>query len=207
MVEARQDHRKSPSSSQFTDVLVIKMHDCEVKAIAHARHQHLYADERAVNWMHTGLRRAVKNYIGNEMQAMSHTAAKSIGEQFTMVHMRHGVRDKVSWSPDNCKWKLDIRKAPANALKDYLHKHGISLDIPQHLPRDEFKAAREEIFRVACQVWNDVDQSGRRRIQVPPRPLNVEVMPVLKDSAMSQTESDHDSDELSQQYDEEELFS
>ena len=62
------------AKGQFSQQRVaVKMHDCEVHASAHARLFHIRADEKAVTWIHTGLRRAVKDYLDGESRAMSHT--------------------------------------------------------------------------------------------------------------------------------------
>ena len=70
----------------------------------------------------------------------------------------------------------------------------MSLTIPQHVENGDYDRAKENAFRDACLVWNAVDQSGKRRIQVPEQHVKVQMVPVIKSKAMSHTESDSDSD-------------
>ena len=41
-------------------------------------------------------------------------------------------------------------------------------------------------------TWNAVDKSGRKRIQMPELPLEVQMAPVLRSEAMSHNESEPD---------------
>ena len=86
--------------------------------------------------------------------------------------------------------------------KVYCKENGISVTIPPHLEDDEFLAARENAFLNACRVWNAVDQSGRRRIMMPERPLKVQMVPVPQSKAMNHAESDRESEASSCPHDE-----
>ena len=180
-------------------MLVIRVNDCEVIAPAFARHFYILLDERAMIWIHSGLRRAVKDYLDAELLAVSHKAMKPDCDQFdSMVNMRAGVRDKVYWIPEKCKWCLRFKDANGVWRSDdtnYCKDHDISLEIPSDLKDDDFKNARELAFRDACHVWNAIDKSGRRRIQLPePKSLNVSMVPVLNHKDLSHHESDPDSE-------------
>ena len=193
VVEAKKMHKES-TGEQFPDVLAIRIHDCEVIAPVHARHFHIRADENAVKWIQTGFRRAVKDYLAVELQAISHTAAKvDGGKPMSMLNMRAGVRDKIRWVPESCSWRLKFKGADGMDLQ-YCNENGISLTIPPYIQKDEFKEAREKTFHDACLVWNAVDKSGRRRIKLSDRPLNVQMVPVNRNMAMSHTESDCESE-------------
>ena len=90
--------------------MAIAMYDCEVIAAAHARHFYILVNEKAVNWIQTGLRRIVKDYLGVKLQAMSHTATIPDGDQpFSMIVMKAGVRDKINWLPEACTWGLKFK--------------------------------------------------------------------------------------------------
>ena len=165
-------------------LLVIRMNDCEVIAPANARHFYILLDERAMIWIHSGLRRAVKDYLDAELLAVSHNAMKSDCDHFGLQSiMRAGVRDKVQWVPEKCRWNLKF--TGANGVDtNYCKERGITLEIPGHLRDDDFKTARENAFRDACRVWNAIDKSGRRRIQLPEqKTLNISMVPVLKDDS------------------------
>ena len=88
----------------------IRMYDCEVIASAHARRLHIRADEKAVTWVQSGLRRSVKAYLDVELRAMSHIASKTdVDQVFSVLNMRAGVRDKIRWMPEKRKWSLKRR--------------------------------------------------------------------------------------------------
>ena len=167
-------------------MLTIRMNDCEVFASAFARHFYILLDERAMIWIKKGLRRAVAEYFDAELLAVSHKAMKPDCDQFdSMVNMRAGVRDKVYWVPEKCKWCLRFKDANgvwSSDDRNYCKDHDKSLEIPTHLKDGDFKNARELAFRDACHVWNAIDKSGRRRIQLPEKVLNVSMVPVLTTS-------------------------
>ena len=167
---------------RFPDVFVIKMHDCEVTAAANARQFHIYADEKAVAWIQTGLRKAVTEYLNVKMRAMSHTAAKADAElTSSRIIKRDGVRDKIVWSSDTCTWRLQFVGAKGGD-EAYCLANNISLTIPPNLQDREFKAARENAFQYACAVWNEVDKSGRRLINNAERQLGIHMVPVFRDA-------------------------
>ena len=73
--------------------------------------------KKAVTWIQSGLRRSVKAYLDVELRAMSHIASKTDGDQVFSVHnMRAGVRDKIHWKPETCRWSLKF-KGDMNADK------------------------------------------------------------------------------------------
>ena len=191
-VRQKKAREKETISKKVTcvDCVTIKMHDCEVIAAANARHFYILVNEKAVNWIQTGLRRIVKDYLGVKLQAMSHTATISDGDQpFSMIVMKDGVRDKIMCLPKECAWNLKC-KGEIGADTKYCEKNNMTFSIPSYVRDDEFLDAREKAFIDACTVWNAVDTSGRRRIKLPERRLNVKMVPVLESKAMSHTESD-----------------
>ena len=173
-------------------LLGIKMHDCDVIASSHARYFCIQATEKSVEWIQSGLRQSVKKYIDGELGAMSHTSSTSAYDNVpSMINMRAGVRDKIMWVPEKCRWSVKY-KGELGEDKKYCDKNEISLAVPMHLCNDEFLHARETAFLNAMVVWNAVDTSGRKRIAGWERPLNVQMVPVPYSSAMSHTGSDHE---------------
>ena len=143
--KARTKRNGSPKE-QAQGVLGIKMHDCEVIVSAHARQLHIRADEKAVTWIQSGLRRSVKVFLDVELRAMSHIASKIDDDQLFSVHnMRAGVRDKIIWMPETCRWMIKF-KGELNADNVYCKNSGISVNIPVRLQDDEFRFAREKAF-------------------------------------------------------------
>ena len=77
------------------------------------------------------------------------------------------------------------------------------MEIPDNLKDGDFKTARENAFRDACRVWNAIDKSGRRRIQLPePKTLNVSMVPMT----LANHESDPDSEAELERHDDDELL-
>ena len=205
LVEARKEHRKS-ASEQFPDALAIRVQDCEVIASAHARQFYIRADEKAVKWIHIGLRRAVTGYLDVELRAMSRTASKCCDDKLiSQMQTRAGVRDKIHWMPEKCSWGLTFKGAMGGDT-EYCNEHGIRLHIEQSLQESEFKVGRGKAFHDACQVWNAIDKSGKKRITMPERLLKVDMAHVLTSKAMSHTDSEHETEVPSGSYDEEDLF-
>ena len=172
------------------------MHDCQVTASDNARLFHIYVNEKAVTWIQSGLRKCVKTYIDVELRAMSHIASKLDDDQMHSMHnMRAGVRDKIHWMPEARKWSLKFKGSTGDDTS-YCKVNGISLSVPNDSDDAHFNVAREEAFRNACSVWNAIDDSGRRRIRMPNRPLKVQMrpVPVSKTKAMSHSGSDAESD-------------
>ena len=52
----------------------------------------------------------------------------------------------------------------------------------------------EKAFLNACRVWNAVDQTGRKRIMMPERPLQVQMVSVPLSKAISNAEGDRESE-------------
>ena len=194
-IARKKDYGSRERVEQAHGVLGIKIHDCEVIVSTNARRFHIRADEKAVKWIQSGLRRSVKAFLDVELLAMSHTAPKTHDDQLLSVHsMRNGVRDKITWLPETQKWMLKY-KGESNAEKEYCKQNGISINIPVHLQDEGFILAREKPFLNACRVWNCVDKSGRKRIVMPGRPLQVQMVsvPIGKAKAMSGGESEESS--------------
>jgi len=120
---------------------------------------------------------------------MSHTPAKEDDEQAALKYnLRTGVRDKIRWMPEQCKWILKFKGEIGDDLK-YCKANGITLAIANNLESKEFMVAREESFLNALRVWNAIDRSGRKRIAIPERRLNVQMVPVQTSEAMSHTDN------------------
>ena len=192
--EARTDPMRS-TDEQGHGLLGIKMHGCDVIASSHARHFCIQATEKSVAWIQSGLRRSVKAYIDGELRAMGHTSSNSVDDHVpSMLNMRAGVRDKIMWMPETCRWSLKF-KGEIGEDKKHCKQNKINLAIQTHLCDDEFLVAREKAFQDAARVWNAIDKSGRKRITMPERPLNVQMVPVPYSSAMSHTGSDRGSED------------
>ena len=81
------------------------------------------------------------------------------------------------------------------ADKEYCKKISIKLSIPREKVGEEFLAAREQSFVDAVRVWNEVDKSTRKRIVLPKRRVDVQMVPVTTSTAISYTDSDREGDE------------
>ena len=56
---------------------------------------------------------------------------------------------------------------------------------------------RIKAFHEACKVWNAVDLSGKKRIEIVPQNLNAQMAPVLHSEPSRETDSEHDSETAS----------
>ena len=179
-----------PTGQHESGLLGIKMHGCDVIASAHARHFCIQATAQSVAWIQNGLKNRVKAYIDRELRAMG----QAVGEHVpSMLNMRAGVREKIMWMPETCRWSLKF-KGEIGEDKIYCKANRINLAIQTHLCDAEFLVAREKAFLDAARVWNAIDKSGRKRITVPERPLQVQMVPVPYSEAMSHTDSDRESE-------------
>ena len=188
---ARKDKAIRKRISQ--EVLTVKMHDCEVVVLGHARTIHMRADEKAIRWIHTGFGQTVKKYImPGPIAAMSQTAPKEkYRKHLTVNWSRVGVRDKVHWLPESCRWGLKFKGARGADTK-YATEHGLTLEVPFSAEANRLRESREKAFRDACVVWNAIDLSSKARIKVcePFYEVNIDVVPT--ETAMSQTDSEHE---------------
>ena len=175
--------------------MTIMMHGCNVIASTNARYFYIQATEKSAVWIQSGFRSSVKAYLDRELRAMSHTLAKGADEPHAlMLNLRAGVRDKIRWMPEKFKWDLKFKGEIGDDLK-YCKTNEINLAIANNLCNEKFLVAREQSFLNALRVWNAIDQSGRKRIAIPERRLNVQmVVPVPKCEAMSHTDSDGESE-------------
>ena len=175
-------------------LLGIKMHGCDVIASAHARRFCIQATAKSVAWIQSGLKKSVKAYIDGELRAMSHTSSKAVDDHVpSMLNMRAGVREKIMWMPETCRWALKFN-GEIGPDRAYCKENHINLAIQTHLCDDNFLFSRESAFLDAARVWNAIDKSGRKRITMPVRPLKVHMVPVPYSEAMSHTESDRESE-------------
>ena len=170
------------------------MRGCDVVASTNKRHLYIQATGKSVEWIQSGLRSSVKAYLDKELGAMSHTSSSATANQVpTMRHLRAGVRDKIHWKPELCQWNLKY-KGELGADEAYCKEHNLNLGIPKHLCNDEFLHAREQAFLDALQVWNAIDKSGRKRISIPDRRLDVQMVPVPY-SEVSHTDSEQEAEQ------------
>ena len=172
------------------------MHGCDVIASTNARYFYIKAEVKSAMWIQSGLRSSVKAYIDRELRAMSHTLSTGVDEpNALMLNLRTGVREKIMWKPEKFKWDIKF-KGEIGADLTYCKKNEIYLEIDKSLCSDKFMAAREQAFLNAMHVWNAIDKSGRKRIQIPERRLNLQMrVPDPKCEAMSHTESEAESEQ------------
>ena len=182
------------TTEKLPDVLPIKMHSCEVLASTNATHLHILADGKAAQWIQTALRQTVTQYLDIEMRAMSHNASKSDGDDSVSVSRmwRIGIRDKVHWRPETRSWKLRFH-GEHGCAETFCKQNKISLTVPGNLNDSNFKVEKEKAFRDACDVWNAVDGTRRKRIKIPAKNDSMQMVPVVKARAMSHSDSDSDS--------------
>ena len=193
VLEARTNPAE-PTGEHGSGLLGIKMHGCDVIASAHARHFCIQATAKSVAWIQSGLKKSVKAYIDGELRAMSHTSSKAVDDHVpSMLNMRAGVREKIMWMPETCRWVLKFKGCIGDD-KAYCKANHIDLAIRTRLEDAEFLVAREKTFLDAILVWNAIDQSGRKRMTLPERPLKVQMVPVPYSEAMSHTDSDRESE-------------
>ena len=184
----------TPTCQKLPDVLPIRMHNCELIASTNSNHFHICADKKTAHWIRTALRQTVADYLDIEMRAMGHIASKpDDDESFSISKMRNVVRDKIHWRPETDSWGLKFT-GTSGADRVFCSNHGISLTVPPCLKNGNFTDAREQAFRNACLVWNAVDVSGKKRIAVPAQDEKIQMVPVVKETAMSHTELTSDSE-------------
>ena len=174
------------------NLLCIKMRGGDVIASTNARALYIQATEKSVVWIQNGLRNSVATFLDKELRAMSHTSSGA-GDDYVaaMLNMRNGVRDKIRWMPETCKWSLHY-KGELGKDQAYCKEHRVNLRVAPELEGEDFLNAREEAFLDALKVWNAIDGSGRKRIVVPTRRLNVPMVTVPYSEAMSHTESERE---------------
>ena len=68
----------------------------------------------------------------------------------------------------------------------------MNLVVSKELCGEEFVDARAKAFMDAMEVWNAIDESGRLRISIPARRLNVPMVAVPYSEAMSHTDSERE---------------
>ena len=171
--------------------MTISVFGSDVVAATHARHLYIRADAKATAWIHT-LHCAVKQYTDDALRAESRITTKADDDlDIPMPVFRIGVRNKVTWKSQKNTWDLNVTPDDGSHIT-YMNTRGISLDVAQYLTAEEFSLARDHTFVEACRVWNAVDDSKRMRIAAPQRKLNVEIVPVSEDDAISPNESDSD---------------
>ena len=177
----------------FDRILTILIGGCDVIASTNTRCVYIQATEKSAVWIQSGFSSSVKAYLDRELRAMSHNLAKGADDLHALVHnMRDGVREKVTWMPENCTWHLNFKGTIGDDLK-YCKTNNINLAISRTLRHEEFQVAREHSFLNALRVWNAVDTSKRKRIAIPERRMNVQMVLVPQCEAMSHSDSDRES--------------
>ena len=149
----------------------------------------LQTTQRLTGYVLEGLHRAVMAYLEVELRAISHTG--SVPDRFPMQAVHQGVRGKVHWKPQYSRWRLSF-KGESGDDKRYCQQHNIDLSVSQKVDHKTYGELRIKAFHEACKVWNAVDQSGKKRIEIVPQNLNVEMVPVLHSEPIRQTDSDHE---------------
>ena len=177
------------------NLLGIKMRGCDVIASTNARQLYIQATEKSVEWIQRGLGNSVKAFLDKELRAISHTSSGAVDDHAAVMHnMRAGVRDKIRWMPETCKWSLHY-SGELGKDQAYCKEHHLNLGIAKHLCNEEFLHAREQAFMNALLVWNAIDASGRKRIVIPARRLNVPMVTVPYSEAMSHTDSEREAEQ------------
>ena len=125
-------------------------------------------------------------YLEVELRAISHTG--SVPDRFPMQAVHQGVRGKVHWKPQYSRWRLSFKGEPGDD-KRYCQQHNIDLSVSQKVDHKTYGELRIKAFHEACKVWNAVDQSGKKRIEIVPQNLNVEMVPVLHNDHESEAAS------------------
>ena len=201
MKESTRVQRRSPVKSTDepgSGLCRIKMRGGVVVASTSTRQLYIQATGQSAKWIQDGLRSSVTKYLDNELGAMSHTSSSATANQVpTMRHLRAGVRDKIQWMPEGCRWKLHYKGDDGDDMA-YCKEHNLNLAISTDLCAADFALAREEAFQNAWQVWNAVDQSKRQRLRLPGRHLDVQMRTVPyrgvahTDSESESTQDDSD---------------
>ena len=199
MVAARGKLPKSRSGETVKgepdNLLGIKMRGGDVIASTNARQLYIQATEKSVQWIQNGLRKSVKAFLDTELRAMSHTSSGAADDHVSaMLNMRNGVREKIRWMPETCKWNLHY-SGELGKDQAYCKEHHVNLRVSPELEGDEFLNAREQAFVDALKVWNAIDGSGRKRLVIPARRLNVQMVTVPYTEAMSHTDSEREAEQ------------
>ena len=180
---------------EHDNLLGVKMRGCNVIASTNARQFYIQATEKSVEWIQNGLGNSVKAFLDKELRAISHTSSGAVDDHAAvMQNMRAGVRDKIRWLPEPCRWSLKC-SGELGRVEAYCKEHHISLKIARDLCGEAFLNARDDAFTAAVKVWNAVDASGRKRIVMPERRLNVQMVTVPYTEAMSHTDSERESEQ------------
>ena len=149
----------------FPKVLTIEIAGCSVKANTQARLFHVVVNQKALVWIQTGLRKSVTELMESRAKAISHTeSTDEIPKGFYHLNFRQSVRGKVHWVPHKLAWAITFQGVPGED-KRFCRMHGLRLDVDKTLGGHEFQLAREKAFEVACRLWNEVDQSNRRKMK------------------------------------------
>ena len=181
--------KKKVENGVCPEIMTFSIEGSEVRAATRARCFHILLEPSALSWIQSGLRKAVTNHIGSKMKAISHESSKCKAAVVReRMYERNMVRDKVFWMPAKLAWGLKV-KANGGAIKQYCKANSERLDIDGDTSGEAFHLQRRLAFEAACRVWNAVDQSGKRRI-------NMEVdsgMQICAVEAMSHEKSDAES--------------
>jgi hypothetical protein len=177
------------------NLLGVKMRGCNVIASTNARQLYIQATEKSVEWIQSGLGNSVKAFLDKELRAISHTSSGAADDHAAVMHnMRAGVRDKIRWMPEPCRWSLKC-SGELGRVEAYCKEHHINLKVAPDLCGEAFLNARDDVFMDAVKVWNAVDASGRKRIVMPERRLNVQMVTVPYTEAMSHTDSEREAEQ------------
>ena len=171
-------------------LFAIKMHDCDLIAAAYDRQFYLLLNEQAVTWINTGLARMLTDYIDVQLRAIRHSAPTPTPD----IQLTDGIREKVSWMPQESKWILKY-DGPSGAHEQYCEEKNITFAVQADLEDDDYRIAHRKAFLNACLAWNEIDESLRTRITLPEHQLNVHIVPILESTALSHAESGRGSDE------------
>ena len=156
---ARKSYKKVP------DALPVNLHGCELVAFPCARQLSVVADVATARLIQTEFHKEVTQLLAAELQAMSQPAALAEASMgFSTQAQRAGVRDKIHWIPEKCKWGLRVNVSMA-VVRDYCKDHSLCLEVESVLSGDEFLRAQQEAFYHACLAWNALDKSSKPRIK------------------------------------------
>ena len=130
------------------------------------------------------------DYIDDQLRGIRHSTPTPTPH----IQWTDGIRDKVSWMPQDSKWILKY-DGPSGAHERYCEEKSITFEVQADLEEDEYRIARQKTFFNACCAWNHIDESARMWIILPEHQLNVDIVPMLENTAMSHAESGRGSDE------------
>ena len=85
---------------------------------------------------------------------------------FRYTGNRLGIRGKIFWSHEKCRWELKLER-PRENVDTFCLKKKRNLRVKSSLCGDEFKADRDRALIDACYVWNALDMSVQDRIYIP----------------------------------------